>query len=61
MRSLCSGQVAAVPPPSDIYLLFAGARTGKATAFERCAADGVEDVEYTQSRAAAEQAGPRST
>jgi protease I len=45
------------PPPSDINLLFAGARTGKATTFERCAADGVEDVEYTQSRAAAEQAG----
>ncbi|MDG4829953.1 type 1 glutamine amidotransferase [Solwaraspora sp. WMMD1047] len=37
--------------------MFAGARTGKATTFERCAADGVEDVEYTQSRAAAEQAG----
>ncbi|MFG1764482.1 DJ-1/PfpI family protein [Micromonospora parva] len=30
---------------------------GRRPASERCAADGVEDVEYTQSRAAAEQAG----
>lgn len=75
-----------VPLRAALTGLFPGARTGKATASERCAADGaaprregpkmaqsqqpltgkrvaclaadgVEDVEYTQSRAAAEQAG----